>query len=316
MADWYAFEEIEAAWEKTYELLFPFDLGTWSRLFLIVILTGSGLNFPTSFGNFGDSSYSEDLATNASSTSADFETLQKPITGLSTAATGLNGSNLLIAFLGILFVSAVLFFVLISSLFELIYYQSLIDDNVRIRQNLREHFRKGLSYFGFRLGLGLISLILAGIMVFSFTISAVLGFLMLIGFLFLLIPLAIFLGLTNNFVLPRMVKADENIVLAWKNIYSDLKYQWRQVGVYIITRFFIGLITGLAATFWALTMLLVVGIPFGILTVIAYLIVEWLIVIPIALGLFVYLVLVILGQIPIKTYLYSYALLVFEDLAD
>lgn len=315
MADWYAFEALETAWEKTYDLLFPFDLGTWLRLFLIVILTGSGLNFPTSFGNFGTSGHTDAPSNDFSSTSAALEGVQQPLTGAFATSTGSSAMSVLLIVLGLLSLSVILFFMLIGSVFELIYYQSLIDDNVKIRANFRKHFRKGISYFGFRLTSSLLAILLIGFSIAGFAISPIIGVLMIIGSLFFIIPIAIILGLTNNFVLPRMIEADEKVIEAWRNIYDDLENEWRQVGVYIIIRFFVKMLTGLISAFWALTMLVLVGIPFGILVVIAYFTIKWLIVIPVVLGLIVYIILLIAGKIPIQTYLYSYALMVYRRIS-
>lgn len=315
MSDWYAFEALEAAWDKTYELLFPFELGTWLRLALIVVLTGSGLGFPTSFGNFGDSGYTDTHSNDLSSTSSDFEGAQQPLTAAFAGNLGMSGTSILVIVLGVFLLSIILLLTLISSIFEFVYYQSLMDDNVAIRENFREHFNKGISYFGFRLTSGLLAVLLVGVSIASFAVSPIIGILMITGAILFIIPIAIVLGLTNNFVLPRMIEEDESVIEAWQNIYIELKNEWREVGVYIIIRFFIKTLIGFISIFWALAMLLVVGIPFGILALIAYFTIQWLIVIPIFFGLIVYFLLLVLGRIPIQTYLYSYALLVYQEIS-
>jgi hypothetical protein len=313
--DWYALEELDTAWEKTKEVILPFDLKTWARFFVIVIFTGASMNMPTFFGNFGEGSGFEDSSSNSDlqTTAASFDDINQSVTGL---AAGSAGQTSILAALGALFVSVVLFLILISSVFELVYYQSLIDENVRIRPNFREHFGKGFRYFGFRLTSGLLAILLLGISSLVFSWSPVFGGLLLAASLIFLVPLSIVLGLTNNFVLPRMIEADENVIEGWRNIYDSLRQEWKQVGVYIVIRFFVKMMAGIVGVFWMLVALLLVGVPFSLIGLVFYLAAEWLVIIPVIIGVVIWVILLIAGQIPIQTYLYSYALMVYHDLTS
>ncbi len=313
---WYALEEIEEAVQETKSLLLPFDLGTWARLLLIVILTGSGFsfpNFPSSFPGDSGHTYEEtDYAPgDIPAQSMEGALNELPATGLATSsATGIWIG------IGLVFMALVLLFIYLSSVFEFIFYQSLLDRDVSIRSNFRLHSGKGLSYFGFRILTTLVIFASVAGMILAFLASPVAGILLLLAFLAGIIPFIIFLGLTQNFVLLQMIEDGTGIIQAWKNFYPSLKNEWQQVAVYVVVRFVIQIVAATVAILWALLTLLVLLIPFGIIGAIAYLIFPPLVWFVVVLGIVAWMILLLAVQVPIQSYLYYYAILVYHDLTS
>ncbi|MFB6191341.1 MAG: hypothetical protein ABEJ64_02845 [Candidatus Nanohaloarchaea archaeon] len=316
---WYASEELDNAYEEAKELLLPFDLGTWARLFLIVLLTGNGFsmpNMPSSLpgdtGDTGTGSFESTYGTASDdpvrSAASD---LSVPMTGLAAASP--TGTGTVAAIIGLVLVF-VLGFLYISSVFEFIYYQSLLDKKVSIRDNFRRHSGRGARYFGFRLGMMALVILSVAVGVAGLFANPIMGGLMLFTLMLLLIPVMVFMGLTQNFVLLGMMENDTGLVQAWKDFYPELRKQWKQVGVYILVRFAVKIATGVASLIWAFVSLLLLLVPFGILAVLFYMAAPVLAAIPVTIGLITWIVLLIGLQVVFQTYLYYYAILVYHDL--
>ncbi|MFB6190780.1 MAG: hypothetical protein ABEJ91_04385 [Candidatus Nanohaloarchaea archaeon] len=316
---WYAADELDNAWEEAKDVLLPFDVGTWARLLLIVVLTGHGVSMPNmpsslpsdtgSSGSSFQSTYataSEDPVTQVASAAPDFS-----MTGLSTASPAAS-SVLGIAIMLVIFLGLGLFYV--SSVFEFIYYQSLLDKDVSIRENFRKHARRGARYFAFRLGVLLAVLLLIAGSVAALVANPLAGGLMLVATVAVLLPVMVLLGLTNNFVLLGMMENQTGIIRAWKEFYPTLREEWKEVGVYLLIRFALRIGIGVFGLIWALVSFLVLLIPFGIVGVLLYMIAPLLVAIPVVLGILAWLLLVIGAQVVFQTYLYYYAILVYHDL--
>jgi hypothetical protein len=315
---WYAADELDNAWEEAKDVLFPFDVGTWARLLLIVVLTGQGVsmpNMPSSFpSDTGSSSSFEstyattsgDTVSQVASAAPDFS-----MTGLATASPA-GSSAIALAVLAIIFLGIGLFYV--SSVFEFIYYQSLLDKDVSIRDNFRRHSGRGGRYFAFRLGVLLAVLLLIAGSVAAMVANPLAGGLMLVAMVLALLPVMVFLGLTNNFVLLGMMENQTGIIQAWKDFYPSMREQWKEVGVYLLVRFAIKVGIGVAGLVWALVSFLALLIPFGIIGALLYMVAPVLVAIPAVLGILAWLLLVVGAQVIFQTYLYYYAILVYHDL--
>ncbi len=113
----YALDEITNAFEVTKDFLFPFNLYRWFKLTIIAFFVGStGFQtnyFPFNFFGGGDT----------------------PTNGFEGAGMGLPGMLELTIILLAVVVTIVfaLLFLLLSSVFEFIFIESLRDDEVKIR---------------------------------------------------------------------------------------------------------------------------------------------------------------------------------------
>lgn len=313
----YAFEEIEEALSETKELLLPFDAGTWLRLAIIVVFTGQGLNIPgtPSSMDSGSTGYYDTGGTESpiQSSLQPAKVPDIPVTGLSIGSTTAPGDPVLVL-LGAVFLALIVFFAVISSIFEFVFYQSLLDKEVRIRKNFRKHFGNGLRYLFFRTGVMALMVIGLVIALLPVNSSPVLSGGLLLAWVLLLLPVMIFLGLTNNFVLLKMMEKDIGILAAWRDFYPELKEEWRQVAVYVFVRFVLGIAAGFFTLIWLLVTLLTLAIPFGILAFILSIAANWLAALILGAGVIVWLGLLIGVRVPIQTYLYHYAILVYHDL--
>lgn len=319
---WYAIEELENALEETKDLLFPIDRGTWVRLIVIVVLTGQGFsipNIPADTGEFDaersgfETTYGASSPTDMSLSDMAVSTPELPATGMSMA-TATAPSDAVIAVLVALIVLGGLLFLLVSSIFEFIYYQSLLDKDVRIIRNFREHLGKGARYFGFRIGIGIIALLLlagAGALLALNTFVGVFAlFILLLGAL----PLIVLLALTHNFVLLKMIETESGVLPAWRDFWPELQADWKEVLVYLLVRLGINIVFGIAAVIWALLTLILLTVPFGIVTALLYMVAPVMAVLPALIGVITWLVLLLGLQVVLQTYLYNYAILVYHDL--
>jgi hypothetical protein len=257
MSPWYAVSSLSDARDATEALLWPFDRGTWLRLALIALFVGVGGGLPTGGSNAGVPSGG------GGGTPSDVPTPGLPSDGTIFAIVAAVIVVLLVLFLLWNVVGAVMEFVLVVG---------LRDREVRVREPFRANLRRGLRLFGFRLAVGLGSLLLVGL-----PVVAVIG--LGIGLspflLLLLIPLivvfgvvalvgSVVLGLTTDFVVPTMLTEDRGVLDAWRRLWPTLREEWKQTAVYVVAKFVLGIAVGLAVSIVVLLAALVVAIPFAI----------------------------------------------------
>lgn len=316
---WYAVEAIDEAIKDTKELLLPFDLGTWLRLALIVIFTGAGIGFvnpvsfiPTDLDDIEDgNSTSSDAAENSSTVT---ESGANAVTGMAPASS--STSNSLWALVGLSLVGLVVLLFYFSSVFEFIYYQSLIDKDVRIKENFKEHWLKGLQYFVFEIVYLILvaSLIIAIIALFMVNFGlGILGVLLAIpGF----IVLAVFTGLVHDFVLLQMIDIEENILSSWRSLWPDLRNQWREVAVYIAVKLGIGIAISIAMTTLFFGLMIAAVLVFGIIAVLLGLLAEVLVLVPLIVGTLIFGVLMLAATIAFRTFLYFFIIETYKGLTS
>jgi hypothetical protein len=319
---WYALEEIDEAIDETKELIWPPDFWTWTKLAIIILFVGGGgFNLPSSFPSDTGSTGGElDQDFNFDSTTLPESSIQSPgsfdevMSSMGASSAGLSNSMVLAIFA--LLVPVILIFMYIGSVFEFIFYKSLIDKKVNITGNFRENIWKGARYFGFQLVFLLAVLGLVASVFGSFMVSGALGLLMVLLFIPLLLVLSIFSGLTHDFVLLRMLEDDEKLVEAWKSFWPDLRTDWKQVGVYLIVKFFVSLVVGIASAIVILLATLVFAIPAIILVILSGMIAEVLMLVTGALMFLIWLIMLFYLAVPFRTYIYYYVILVYHDLTS
>jgi hypothetical protein len=306
-------EALEEAWDATSDLLIPFDRGTWLRLAVLVIFTGMGMSFP----NFPTGGFSGDSGEfSRTGASADTNLQQAVETSLSgsaptSLATGATPGVLAIGF-SILAFLIVLF--IISSILELVYYRSLLDGEVRIRSNFNAHRNSGGRYFAFRVGTALVSVALAAATTATFLLNPIIGIFGALFGLVVLVAMAVFLGLTNNFVVPYMVENGGGPLDAWREMWDTFREEAREIALYIVVRFVVRAVGGLLSLIWVVFLVILLGLLFGIPTYFlaqASVIAAAVLVI-VAFVLFVAGVLA--AAIPIQTFTYYHALKVYQKL--
>lgn len=332
---WYASKELEEAFREVKDLLTPFDLVTWSKLALIVFLTGSG--FTSGFGNGFSSPANSGHHTSGHVMSTDFsqelddtgsldslalfgtrnmaEPVQEPDLPQPEYSEDFSElSNIYVLVIVALLVLIGLPFMLLSSIFEFIFYQSLIDKEVKIRANFSRHWRKGLSYFGFRLGMLIIFILIFVAFAGIVNISEMLFVLVILASLPVLLVFFAFLTLTHDFVLLEMIDSDKGLISSWKSFWKTFNQEWNEVVVYLVFKFLISTSFSILFFFLAVFIVILMAIPVIVFAVLFGLILEPLALIPVLIGLLSLFIILLYLKVPFRSYFYYYAILVYRDL--
>jgi hypothetical protein len=315
----YALEAIDDAIDATRAFLWPFDRGRWLRLaFVMFFIGGVGSVNPLQFGGSTPSGGGP-------------ETPGTPGTpGAPEALPSIGGAELTViaAIIGIVALIA-LAFMLVGSIMEFVFVESLRREAVTIRRYWSDRWGQGLRLFVFRLLLGVLTFGLVGL-VFVAALGPVIfgdgGF--SLGLVLLAIPIALLVvvlsglvnGFTTVFVVPIMIGEDRNLLSAWRRFWPTLTGQWKQYAAYAVMGFVLQLVGGILAGIASLIGAIVIAIPLvlvGLIGVGLLMVVElagW-VVIGLAVVLFV-LALIVLSlfvSVPVQTYLRYYALFVLGD---
>jgi len=227
MSEFHAVDSLDDAFDKTKNLLFkPFKLSLWVKLAIVVIITGSSLvssNFNLREGgelNFDIAQY-----------------------------------VLIIVALLILFIIILVVIEFLSSVFNFVFIESVLEKKVEIRNGFKRNIRRGFSLFLFKLTvlaifIGIIVLgVLAALLIVDRNISAIsMLIIMITGFLTFLGIVLIFLLinlLTTDFVLPIMYLKNRGIVSGWIYLKDLIKSNLSQFIVYILIKFFLGIVASI-----------------------------------------------------------------------
>ena len=305
---WYALQEIEEAAKRTRELLLPFDWKLWAKIAVMAFFVG-GASFPGLIPGTGGAG-PEPGQSHGMGFHADIGHMN--MQSVSDAGFGALALLFVVAVAGLVLVFGVL-----KAVFEFVYYQSLIDDTVRIRRNFVEHFTKGLRLFLFELGSAVIFLILFTALVAPIAVSP----LFLIATFLLGIPLAIlaivFFQFTTDFIPLYMIEKNQGVIASWRQLYNAMLDEWRQLGLYLVVKIALGLMAQIAIGTAALLLGLLLIIPVGVPVFLLYLVFPPLAVVAGVIG-FVAWILGILYFLngPATTFFRYYSLLVYNDITQ
>lgn len=257
MSRWYAIAALQDARDATEDLLRPLDRRRWLRLALIALFVGVGGSVPTG-GN-------ADLPSGGGGGDApsNFPTMSMPELDAAFA--------FVIGIVAVLLV-LVLLWNLVGAVMEFVLVDGLRDRNVRIRGRFGDNLRRGLRLFGFRLAVGLVSLLVITVPVAA-VIALGVGLSPLL--LLLLVPLVVLfgvlslvgsvaIGLTTDFAVPAMLVEDRGVLDSWRRLWPTLRAEWKQVGIYVVAKFVLGIGVSLAVTIAVVIAALAVGVPFAI----------------------------------------------------
>lgn len=311
-----ALDDIDDAVDATRAFLWPFDLGHWARLAVVVFFIGgsSGVNPFQYTGNFSGQPSSGPAGS----------------PGVPDAFSSVGGAELAIiaAVVGVLLLIA-LVFSLVSAVMEFVFVESLRQQSVTIRRYWSDRWRQGARLFGFRLVISLVSLlVIGGVLAVALLpstlgsggVSVALVLLAVPVFIILALVGALINGFTTSFVVPVMITEDRNVLAAWRRFWPTLKAEWKEYAVYAVMRFVLQIAVGILVGIATLLAVIIVAIPLGILGAVGVGLLSVLelagwVVIAIAGVLFVLSVflLSVLAAVPVQTFLHYYALLVLGD---
>ncbi|KTG09508.1 hypothetical protein AUR64_17215 [Haloprofundus marisrubri] len=267
---WYAIDAIDDAIDSTRRFLFPFSLGRWLRLAVIVFFLGalSTGGSPPTFGGGGD------VPTQPQPTPS-----PSPAPDIDPGTAG--QLFLLIAGLVVFIIALSLLFGLIGDVMRFVFLDALRTDDVRIRTPFRRRFGKGarLFLFKFILTLAVNIPIFAGIALFILAFAApdalsgfgidpglvtglgAIGLFAAIAVLAIVsIVLGLIVGLTNTFVTAVMLVDDTGVVEGWRRFWPTLRGEWKQYLVYLIMRAILGIGVGIVTGIVVAIPALVIGL--------------------------------------------------------
>jgi hypothetical protein len=312
----YALDAIDDALDAARAFLWPFDLGRWARLALVMFFVGgAGGTPPFQFGGgtpSGTGSQTPDVS------------------GIPGTIPSPGGTELAViaAIFGIVLVLG-LAFLFVGSVMEFVFVESLRREAVTIRRYWGERWRQGARLFGFRIVLGALTIGIVGALLAAILWPVLVGEGALsIGLLFLAIPVFVVVsvisglvgGFTTMFVVPVMIAEDRALLSAWRRFWPTLTGQWKQYAAYAVLSFVLQLVAGILASVVTVLAAVGVAVPIGLfgLVGVGLLSVSELAgwgLIGLAVALFVVAVIVIglVVAVPIQTYLRYYALLVLGD---
>ncbi len=317
---WYALEEIGEALEETRDMLLPFDIKQLTKLAIIVLLTGSGFNMPTGFGGPSpDPSTGGGWTPGSEMTTPEMSyATQMSNMGQMEAFSGINAASSLavVAVILAVFIFIGLPLLFLSSVFEFIFYRSLIDKEVKIVESFSDNMGRGLRYFAFRIVYTLFVLSTLAIVILLGLENTALIWLLLLALIPVLLVLSIFAGLTKHFILLRMMEENEGLLEAWRSFWPRLTSQWKQVVVFLLAHLALSIFVAAISATAVLTFTVVAAIPVIIVGVLLSLIAEVLFLIPLILGALVWLIVVFYLAVPFRVYMRYYVILVYHDLTS
>ena len=279
---WNAFNLIEPAISNTKKLLFPFNLKNWIKLTFVSLLS----RFGSGGGGFrgGGSNYSKSLSSNKA----------RNITGNAISNTF---DSVGYGILGILLFFLVLIGLLIgyvTSIFSFIYIDALVNKTYSIGKSWVKNRKIGRSFFGFRIVLGLVSLLVFA-SIFAIPIIHVfkIGFFNYIEktsfltifldflpfvliFLIWFILLWIFTTFVYDFSLIEMYKKQIGIKAAIKNTFRNIRKQKLESFVYLLANIVFSLIITLIALIAVILMFIILFLVGLIIFLLFSLISKWL----------------------------------------
>jgi hypothetical protein len=306
----YAFDDLEDAFALTRSYLFPFSLGRWLRLALVVLFIGGATgNVPTANVNVDQSDFPGGFPADV---------------GPVAPGDVLPIVLAVVAF----FVLVGLVFGFIGSVMEFVLVDSLRSD-VHVRRYFGEHLGKGFRLFVFRIVLFLLVAVPIVAVGAALVLNAGpdIGPGQVIGLLLVLFPLFLVLALvfglvnafTTSFVVPVMLLEGRGVLAGWRRFWPTLRTDWKEYGVYVVVAFILGAIAntavgiavGLIAVVFALPL---VGVGAAGVAVGGFSTAVWGLV-AVLVALFVLLVLAISAvvRVPVLTYFRYYALLLLGD---
>jgi hypothetical protein len=312
----YALDALDDALDATRAFLGPADRTTWAKLALVALFvggSGSGA-LSTSFGGGGGG---------------------PPPSGPPGPPGFDPGPRAWLAIAALVVAALVLglLFVLVGAIMEFVFVESLRNERVTIRRYWGRRWRQGVRLFVFRVLLGLF--VIAGVTLVAapflfpalgvgsfgggLPIAAALAIVPVVLLLFVLV--AVVDSFTIVFVVPVMVLRGGGVLAGWRRLWPTIVEEWKQYLAYAVAAFLLSLLAGVAVGIATLLGVVVLLVPFGILFGVGFAVfallsqpvgIGLLVVVGVAFGFSVVAVAAVV-QVPVKTYLRYYALLVLGD---
>ena len=318
--DWGAVDSLGDAYTATKRLLLPFSLRRWLVVAVAVFfVSGSSVTPGINLRPFGTTT---PPSTDVTVPDGFAPIREAPPPPVETTPFGLEVAVVLAILVAVFVLGVVIAYV--SSVMEFVFVKLTARQEVRVRGFFGESLGKGLSLLLFRIAVGFVvagTVALLIVLVFL-TGGTFLIFLVLLSPFFVVFVVVLWLvaRFTVDFVVPVMISEDTGILRGWRVFIGELRAEWEQYALYAFVRFVLGIAAGFVVGVGALTLAILLGIPFGIVALLGLFLGEVLAAQTAALVLFVAVAVVFLVtlvvavvtfvQVPVQTYLRYYSLFV------
>lgn len=315
----HALEDLDDAYAATKSFLWPINRSRWLKLAIVVFFLGG----PGTGSNIIQSNIPAE---------------QAPPTGLPPLPDIGPRIWVVVTIVVAAVVLIGLLFLLIRSVMDFIFIESLRQEEVTVRRYWAQRWRQGVRLFGFRLVIGLFVLgsaaTVAGFYLLPLMVNVGPGTggpltgISLVAVLLLfpvIVVLAVLVGLisgfTTVFVVPIMVLEDCGVIAGWRRLWPTITQHPWQYLAYAVAGFVLSIAGGILVAIAVGIAVIVLLIPFGILGAIGFFLLTTvppfgigvLAIVGLLFGLAV-LVMVAIAQVPVVTYLRYYALFVLGDI--
>jgi hypothetical protein len=242
---WHSIDVVDNAFEKTKKALIePFSFWNWIKLGIIIFLMGGsgGFNFnPSVYNGYNSRDYGrQDIIPPADDISIQIsQFLQQYMMAI-----------LIIAGLVLLLI---IIFSYISNIMEFVFVHSLVTNQVRFWEYSRKYLRLGFNLFIIRILLMLAFFVLLGISMLPILLTILdspenigIGFIfsIIIWVILIFLVLAIIFGIIGSFInlsIPLAMYHDLGIIAAFKKIAAGFRGDWKEILVYWVVRFVLGI---------------------------------------------------------------------------
>jgi len=259
---WHSIDVVDNAFEKTKKALIePFSFWNWIKLGIIIFLMGGsgGSNFKSS--GFNNQDYgSKEIMPSAGDISGQISQF-------------LQQYMMVILIIAGLVLLLILIFSYISNIMEFVFVHSLVTNQVRFWEYSRKYLRLGFNLFIIRILLMLAFFVLLGISMLPILLPILdspenigIGFIfsIIIWVILIFLVLAIIFGIIGSFInlsIPLAMYHDLGIIAAFKKIAARFRGDWKEILVYWVVRFVLGIAVTIIIGIVALILFLIV---FGI----------------------------------------------------
>lgn len=313
----HALEVLDDALDATRRLLTPVDRTLWVKLAVVAFFVGgTGGSFNPLQFSFGGSG-----------------TDVPPMNGSPNGFAGALDPGMWLLVAGVVLVAVVLglAFLLVGSVMEFVFVETLRSEELHVRSYWSRYWRRGLRLFGFRVVLGLLGLasvaVLAAPLVWSLLVPGIDTGLSVVLLLFLVpaaVVLAVVLGVVNGFttvfVVPIMLLEDCGVLAGWRRLWSTITRAWVDYLAYAVVGFVLAIVGGMLVGILTALVAVALLLPFGVVAAVG--VAAFLVFPPLGIAwfaltavLFVLATIAVaaLVQVPVQTYLRYYALLFLGD---
>jgi hypothetical protein len=325
--DFWAIKIIEPTINKVKDLLLPFNIGTWMKLALIVLMAGAssgGGGYVGNFGNMGDlGDFEESGITEGDIDAFLDEFLTDEVVILAIFAA------IIILFL------FWIFWGYISSVFAFIFLEAAITKKIEIVSGFKRNMGKGFDLFLFKVGAAVVFLalfaLLFGVLIFGRVMVAGIPFaiiiLSILLFLVLFVLLLLFAGMifsmAEDFAVPMMSMRGQGVISSMRHSLALFRKQFWQFIVYYVMKAALGFAAGIVALIALIPVLLLMAVVvavFAVIWVVSGISLSLsapiiaLLVIVLIVGTIVFVYLSALVTLPIPVYFRYYSLLFLKKM--